>query len=63
MTTAERTPEDSAAAPPRGCRCDQHAVSVDGARLPELHNATSLGRLLVGMVARRPSLALLSEAA
>jgi hypothetical protein len=47
---------------PRGrCRCDQHAVSIDGAPVPGPQTATSIGRLVAGMVARRPSMALPSE--
>ena len=45
---------------PTAGRCDQHAVTVDGARLP-LATATDLGRMVAGMVRKRPSVAVLAD--
>ena len=45
---------------PTAGRCDQHAVTVDGARLP-LATATDLGRLVAGMARKRPSVAVLAD--
>jgi hypothetical protein len=36
-------------------------VSIDGAPVPGPQTATSIGRIVAGMVARRPPMALLSE--
>ena len=46
---------------PTSGRCDQHAVTVDGARLP-LATATEIGRMVAGMLHKRPSVALLADA-
>ena len=44
---------------PTAGRCDQHAAEVDGAR--RLVTATEVGRLVAGMIRKRPSTAELAE--
>lgn len=45
---------------PTAGRCDQHAVTLDGVRLP-MATATDVGRMVAGMVLKRPSVAVLAE--
>jgi len=40
-------------------RCDQHAAEVDGER--RLVTATEVGRLVAGMIRKRPSVAVVAE--
>jgi hypothetical protein len=46
---------------PTAGRCDQHAAVVDGARCDRMLTATDVGRLVSGMVRKRPSVAIISE--
>ncbi len=46
---------------PTAGRCDQHAATIDGARCDRMLTATNVGRLVAGMIHKRPSVALLSE--
>lgn len=44
---------------PTAGRCDQHAAEVDGAR--RLVTATEVGRIVAGLIHKRPSTAVLAE--
>jgi HNH endonuclease len=46
---------------PTAGRCDQHAAVVDGARCDRMLTATDVGRMVSGMVRKRPSVAIISE--
>lgn len=41
------------------CRCDQHAVDIDGER--RLMSATEIGRAVAARIAKRPSVALVAD--
>ncbi len=46
---------------PTAGRCDQHAATINGARCDRMLAATDVGRLVAGMVLKRPSVSLLAE--
>lgn len=46
---------------PTSGRCDQHAAEVDGKRCAAMLTATEVGRIVAGMIHKRPSVADLSE--
>lgn len=46
--------------PTRG-RCDQHAAEVDGKRCDSMLTATDVGRLVAGLIRKRPTVADLAE--
>jgi hypothetical protein len=46
---------------PTAGRCDQHAAVVDGVRCDRMLTATDVGRMVSGMVRKRPSVSMLAE--
>lgn len=46
---------------PTSGRCDQHAAILDGARCDRMLTATDVGRMVAGMVRKRPSVEVMAE--
>lgn len=61
LDSAGRVQRTIALLVPTAGRCDQHAAMIDGARHDRMLTATDVGRMVAGMIHKRPSVALLSE--